>query len=129
MVPLAAGLVVLVRFPFSDLSQTKLRPAVVLADEGRDDWILCQVTSKPYADIAAVVLETTDFERGSLQVTSYARPGKLFTASGDLVEGVAGILQPESVREVIAAVVTILSGPTVTERNLLDSHRNGFRRS
>ncbi len=112
MVPLAAGLVVLIRFPFSDLSQTKLRPAVVLANAGRGDWILCQVTSKPYADPAAVVLEDADFERGSLRVTSYARPGKLFTANVDLVEGVVGVLQPESVREVIAAVVMILSGPT-----------------
>lgn len=34
---LAAGAVVLVRFPFSDLSEAKLRPAVVLADCGRDD--------------------------------------------------------------------------------------------
>lgn len=82
----------------------------MLADAGRGDWILCQVTSKPYADSAAVVLEAADFQRGSLEVTSYARPGKLFTASGDLVESVVGILQPESVREVIAAVVTILGG-------------------
>ncbi len=56
MVPLSAGFVVLVRFPFSGLSQTKLRPAVVLADAGRGDWILCQATSKPYADGAAVVM-------------------------------------------------------------------------
>jgi len=55
VVPLAKGLVVLVRFPFSDLSQTKLRPAIVLANAGRGDWILCQVTSKSYADSAAVV--------------------------------------------------------------------------
>jgi mRNA interferase MazF len=55
VVPLAAGLVVLIRFPFSDLSQTKLRPAVVLANAGRGDWILCQVTSKPCADPAAVM--------------------------------------------------------------------------
>jgi mRNA interferase MazF len=110
VVPLAAGLVVLVRFPFSDLSQTKLRPAVVLADAGRGDWILCQVTSKPYTDSAAVVLEAADFQRGSLQVRSYARPGKLFTASGDLVESVPGVLQPGSLRGVIAAVVTILGG-------------------
>jgi mRNA interferase MazF len=82
----------------------------VLADAGRGDWILCQVTSKPYADGAAVVLEDADFQRGSLQVTSYARPGKLFTASGDLVESVVGVLQPESIRNVIAAVVTILRG-------------------
>jgi len=67
VVPLSADLVVLVRFPFSDLSQTKLRPPVVLADAGRGDWILCQVTSKSYADSAAVVLETADFQRGSLR--------------------------------------------------------------
>ena len=40
MVTPAAGAVVLVRFPFSDLSQAKLRPTVVLADAGRGDWIL-----------------------------------------------------------------------------------------
>jgi len=38
-----------------------------------------------FADSAAVVPERSDFQRGSLQVISYARPGKLFTASGDLV--------------------------------------------
>lgn len=46
MVALAPGLVVLVRFPFSDLSSFKLRPAVVLAHAGGVDWVLCQVTSK-----------------------------------------------------------------------------------
>ena len=50
MVTPSAGSVVLVRFPFSDLSQTRLRPAVVLADAGRGDWVLCQVTSNAYSD-------------------------------------------------------------------------------
>ncbi len=57
----SAGAVVLVRFPFSDLSQTKLRPAVVLAESGRGDWILCQVTSKSYGDVRAIKLENADF--------------------------------------------------------------------
>ena len=48
----AVGAVVLVRFPFSDLSQSKLRPAVVLANAGRGDQILCQVTSKPFGEAA-----------------------------------------------------------------------------
>lgn len=38
MVTPAAGEVSFVRFPFSDLSQSKLRPAVCLADAGRGDW-------------------------------------------------------------------------------------------
>ena len=40
MVIPAARAAVLVPFPFSDLSQAKLRPAIVLADAGRGDWIL-----------------------------------------------------------------------------------------
>ncbi|MGH7962761.1 MAG: MazF family transcriptional regulator [Candidatus Binatia bacterium] len=78
--------VVSVRFPFSDLSRTKLRPAVVLADVGRDDWILCQVTSKPYGDARAIALTGESFATGSLRMTSYARPEKLFTANRDLVD-------------------------------------------
>ncbi len=74
------GAVVLVPFPFSDLSQTKVRPAVCLADAGRGDWILCQITSNPYGDPDAIKLSSADFTRGSLNLTSYVRPGKLFTA-------------------------------------------------
>lgn len=47
MEPLAARAVVLVRFPFSDLTGSKLRPALVLADTGRGDVRLCQITSNP----------------------------------------------------------------------------------
>lgn len=45
-----AGQVVIVHFPFSDLTVSKLRPAVVLAEAGRGDWILCQINSKSYGD-------------------------------------------------------------------------------
>ncbi len=76
MVTLTTGAVVLVPFPFSDLSQTKLRPAIALADAGRGDWILCQITSKPYGDLKAIQLTDLDLVSGSLQVVSYARPGK-----------------------------------------------------
>jgi mRNA interferase MazF len=47
MGPLTVGSVVLIPFPFSDLSRAKLRPAIALAQTLRDDWILCQVTSNP----------------------------------------------------------------------------------
>jgi mRNA interferase MazF len=65
-----AGAVVLVPFPFSDLSQVKLRPAITLADAGREDWILCQITSVPYGDPRAIPLADIDFATGSLQVAS-----------------------------------------------------------
>jgi mRNA interferase MazF len=104
----AVGAVVLVRFPFSDLSQSKLRPAVVVANAGRGDQILCQVTSKPYGDPGAIKLDDTAFASGSLRVTSYARPGKLFTASPDLVTSDLAVLKPDAFIRVVDAVVDLL---------------------
>lgn len=104
----SARAVVLVWFPFSDLSQSKLRPAVVLADAGRDDSILCQVTSIPYGDPQAVELAAESFAEGSLDRVSYARPGKLFTAHRSLMAAQAGILQSDKFNQVVDAVVTIL---------------------
>lgn len=108
MVAPATGAVVLVRFPFSDLSQTKLRPAVVLADAGLGDWILCQVTSKPYGDVRAIKIDDTNFATGSLRVVSYARPGKLFTANQDLLVSEVATLTVQSLKQVVDAVVDLL---------------------
>jgi len=114
VVTFAAGSVVLVPFPFSDLSKAKLRPAVVLAEAGRGDWILCQVTSKPYGDSRAIKLTDASFAKGSLRATSHARPGKLFTADRDLVTTWIGALKTEPFRHVIEAVITILRTSLVT---------------
>jgi mRNA interferase MazF len=97
-----------VPFPFSDLSQAKLRPAVVLADVGRGDWILCQITSNPYGDTRAIMLENTSFAVGTLRVVSYARPGKLFTANSTLIVTQVGTLKAVSFQQIIEAVVALL---------------------
>ena len=112
MVPSSAGAIVMVPFPFSDLSRTKLRPAVVLADAGRGDWVLCQITSNPYADPRAVQLDVTDFASGSLQVTSYARPGKLFTANSSLIASEIGTLSTATFERVLQAIIALLQ-PTI----------------
>jgi mRNA interferase MazF len=112
MVTPSVGSVVLVKFPFSDLSASKLRPAVVLADADRDDWILCQVTSNAYSDDRAVEITESDFTSGSLMRTSYARPGKLFSANSSLMERVAGHLNAPKLTAVVDAVVTILRPST-----------------
>jgi mRNA interferase MazF len=102
------GAVVLVRFPFSDLSSSKLRPAVVVAHAGGVDWILSQVTSVPYGDKSAVELGATAFSSGGLPRVSYARPGKLFTASNTIVVRVAGQLTAAAHRGVVDAITQLL---------------------
>ena len=109
-VTISRGSVVLVRFPFSDLSDSKRRPAVMLADAGRGDYVLTQVTSKTYADPGAVELTGTSFVRGGLNLTSYARPGKLFTANDSLIVREVGALTDAALDELVAAVVRLLKG-------------------
>lgn len=115
MVTPSAGKVVLVPFPFSDLSKAKLRPVVMITDVGRGDWILCQVTSKPYSDRLAVQLDNADFKSGSLQRISYARPGKLFTANTSLIVGEVGILKAKTFRKIIDAVIDTIRKPITSE--------------
>ena len=102
------GSVILIPFPFSDLSQSKLRPAIVLATPGYDDGILCQITSKSYADSRAIQLNNQDFSNGSLKVISYARPSKLFTASSTLIVRKIGDLKPETMGKIVAEIINLL---------------------
>jgi mRNA interferase MazF len=95
-------------FPYSDLSAQKLRPALILANAGRGDWLLCQITSNPYADSAAVELQQNSFETGSLQRISYARPNKLFTAHESLFSGVAGCLNTVTHGVIVETLVALV---------------------
>lgn len=111
MVTPTTGEVVLVRFPFSDLSQSKVRPAVCLADAGRGDWVLCQITSNPYGDTLAIPLGANDFAAGGLFASSFTRPGKLFTARCGLMFRTISTLTPTAFVTVLSGVVNVLRPP------------------
>jgi mRNA interferase MazF len=101
--------VVLISFPFSDLSASKLRPALVIANAGRGDWLLCQITSKSYADPLALQLSQEDFAVGGLRLLSYARPAKLFTAHASLIHSIAGELKHQAHQRVCDGVISLIN--------------------
>lgn len=103
------GDVVAAPFPFSDLSASKKRPALVVATLTGDDVILCQITSKAISDSYAVPLSTADFKTGTLHQDSNIRPNRLFTADSNIILYRAGELTPSKVKEVVAKIVEIVS--------------------
>jgi mRNA interferase MazF len=109
MASVPVGDVVFVRFPFSDLSQVKLRPALVLANAGRGDTILCQITSRPYGDRDAIRLEEASFTQGHLIKISYVRPAKLFTANRSIIQKSVASVEPVVRRAVVNRINEILS--------------------
>jgi mRNA interferase MazF len=102
------GEVVVLNFPFSDLSGAKRRPALVLADLCGDDVILCQITSFARTDEYAVSLSKEDFANGSLSVESVIRPNRIFTADESLILYSACKVKPEKTSEVIDKIIKII---------------------
>ena len=103
------GDIVVIPFPFTDLSGSKKRPAFVVADLPGDDIIVCQITSRHSSDNLALPLEAFDFKVGALPVDSYIRPNKIFTADKKLIHAKAGQLSDAKINEIIKAVMAIIS--------------------
>jgi len=103
------GDIVVIPFPFTDLSGNKKRPAFVIANLPGDDVIVCQITSQAKSDPFALPLGANDFISGSLPVNSFIRPNKIFTADKNLVFSTAGHLSETKIREVINTIITIIS--------------------
>ncbi len=108
---LVKGDVVVVPFPFSDLSQAKRRPALVVARVEGGDLILCQITSQPLYDRYSVALRESDFQTGGLRRESRARPNRLFTADVGLVLYRAGHVKGERLHDAVNQIVEILRNP------------------
>jgi mRNA interferase MazF len=100
--------VVIIPFPFSDSAQTKVRPAVCIADAQRGEWVLCQITSSGQGDANAMSLDAADFESGGLLHHSFVRPSKLFTAhERRFIRSVGKVTDP-TLKRIVDAVFAIL---------------------
>ena len=91
------GDIILVPFPFTDLSGSKLRPALVLVEEG-DDVIA--------AFISTILKERfkSDYfvkmnEKNCLRKNSLIKLNKLATLSRDLIKGKIGELSADDLKE------------------------------
>jgi mRNA interferase MazF len=96
-------------FPFSDLTQAKRRPALIVAELLGNDFILCQITSQHTHDAYAIPLEEEHFKSGSLSKKSNIRPNRIFTADKKILLYKAGHLKKEKIAETISKIIEILN--------------------
>ena len=101
------GEVVVLPFPFSDLTASRKRPALVMATLQGDDVILCQITSEARVDAYSVLLTVNDFVVGSLQQSSMIRPNRIFTADKSIILYKVGTLKEQKVKEVEEVLMKI----------------------
>lgn len=95
----------MVQFPFSNLKDQKIRPALVLANVEFNNLILCQITSGSFTSKTAILIKTKDFSEGSLPVKSFVRPDKLFAADTSIIKnGPVGKLNTKTKNKILLAV-------------------------
>lgn len=101
------GEVVLVSFPFSDLSAVKQRPALVVTSDqlnaGRPDVLLMAITSQIPAQLAAddFVVPTGELIRWGLAKPSLLKLTKLFSIHQGLIRKSLGRASPPTMEIIL----------------------------
>ena len=107
---LVEGDIVVVPFPFSNLTESKRRPALILRVLAGDDLILCQITSKARHDNYSIPLLAHDFQNGSLKLASFLRPNRLLTTDKVVVLYRVATVTREKLGEAVNQAIKILKG-------------------
>lgn len=99
MASFRTGAVVLIKFPFTDGSGAKKRPALVLMDSDDDDLLLARITTQ--SSSSPCDCELKDWPKAGLKAPSFVRLHKLATLEKKLVEKEFGILTAADWRRVL----------------------------
>lgn len=102
--------IVLLPFPFTDLSNDKKRPALVVSNnefnKNNEDVVCCLVTSNPKSN--GIKIKNTDMESGFLKFESVIKPYRLFTANKSIIYKVIGKLNKEKSKRIAQEISALV---------------------
>ena len=103
--------IVLISFPFSDFSASKVRPVIVISNDGynrdSDDFIAVPLTSNLREREYSILVTQKDLETGKLIVDSRARTDRVFSVNKNLVRMNIGRVKPNIHRKMIGILLRI----------------------
>ena len=103
------GDIVLFPFPYTDLSNRKLRPCLVISDEMGEDVLLCQITSqKIRKDRYCVKIGKNETAGGTLRIDSYIRENMIFTANKTQIRKKLCRIKDKSYKDTVTVINRII---------------------
>ena len=97
--------IILIPFPYTDLSQNKKRPAIILSNNEHNsknqDLICCAITSNPREYANSIKFSDNDLDYGNLPFESRVKPNKIFTLNKNLIIKVLARLNINKSKEII----------------------------
>jgi mRNA interferase MazF len=104
------GALLLVPFPFTDLSAAKRRPILALtAPDSYGDFVALPVTSRPQAE-HGLPLAPTDLVEGSLPMASWIRTDRIVTLNASLVVKSIGQVSEDAVAAAVQRFCAHIAG-------------------
>ncbi len=105
------GDIVWVDFPFTDSSQSKPRPALIISNttvNHTGDYILVQITSKIKRDGLSIEITGPDYKESPLELKSHIRFYKIFILNESLILGKKTSVTDSFREKIVAQILTIL---------------------
>ncbi|MDP2717897.1 MAG: type II toxin-antitoxin system PemK/MazF family toxin [Candidatus Micrarchaeota archaeon] len=105
------GDVVLIPFPYSDLTGAKQRPALIISNQKIDrteDRICCLITSN--APKEGIQISNSAYARDKLPFKSWVKPHRIFTVSEKIIKKRLCTTTRAFHEKVVAELVTGLTG-------------------
>lgn len=103
------GDVVVLPFPFSDLSATKRRPALVIGELDGVDLVVCQITSQQRpSNKHCIALTTRNMKCGSISKDSWIRASRIFTVDSRLITKTIGTIDDATLEAVVNEIMRII---------------------
>ncbi|MCK4937784.1 MAG: type II toxin-antitoxin system PemK/MazF family toxin [Methanosarcinales archaeon] len=98
--------IILIPFPYSDLTQTKKRPSIIISNQtynsNNEDVICCAITSNPRNYDKSIEIANDDLDKGNLRYESRVKPTKIFTLDKGMIVKKLAKLNINKSKEIIA---------------------------
>jgi|SRR3989344_3137881 len=93
--------IIIVDFPFSNLSQTKRRPVLVIKDAGGNNIILCQITTKRRNIQKYEIILNKESCNGDIRFNSFIYVDMIFTLHNNLIHRQIGEVSNQKLKDEI----------------------------
>lgn len=107
-----SGNIVLVPFPFTNMSQTKLRPVLILSNRtynrSSQDFVCCGITSNLSNKDHSVLLDLKDMKEGTIPKKSRIKFNKIFTLEKTLIIKKVGSVDSKILKSVKSSLFLLL---------------------
>jgi mRNA interferase MazF len=105
--------IVLIRYPFSDFSNFKLRPVLVVSNNNYNqtfpDILLCGITSNLFQDAYSIPLNNMDLESGFLPHSSVIKCHILHSIDASLIIKKVALITDAKFTEVLDRINALIS--------------------